>query len=232
MSKNVTEADVLAFLKRVGCLSLGEVEERLVALAPIAEHANIVRVPAWLIEFLCGAKPDPDGNWFGDTPPGTKGAYWWRSKHLHSLVASPVQPRVEEPAKGVEFAPAKDGFPPTLLLRDTELHDDMGGGGQRIFTTAGRGYKKVKYIRADLAAPPQSPSEAVAWVPVSDRLPEISRSVLVNRVSPNGKWNNVGEDYRGSRFKGAWARTNGYQTVTHWMPLPAAPSAGAPEEKS
>lgn len=41
-------------------------------------------------------------------------------------------------------------WPETLRLRDTGLHDDMGGLGQRIFTTAGAGYKKVEYVRADL----------------------------------------------------------------------------------
>ena len=41
-------------------------------------------------------------------------------------------------------------WPAVLMIRDTKLHDDMGGGGQRIHTTAGRGYKKVRYIRADL----------------------------------------------------------------------------------
>lgn len=33
-----------------------------------------------------------------------------------------------------------------LALRDTGLHDDMGGGGQRIWTTAGRGYVKVWFV--------------------------------------------------------------------------------------
>lgn len=41
-------------------------------------------------------------------------------------------------------------WPAVLLLRDTKLHDDLGGAGQRIYTTAGQGYKKVRYIRADL----------------------------------------------------------------------------------
>lgn len=41
-------------------------------------------------------------------------------------------------------------WPEELMLRDTGIHDDQGGLGQRIFTTAGAGYKKVKYVRADL----------------------------------------------------------------------------------
>lgn len=44
----------------------------------------------------------------------------------------------------------KQIWPNRLRLRDTGLHDDMGGGGQRIYTTAGRGYEKQNYLRADL----------------------------------------------------------------------------------
>lgn len=41
-------------------------------------------------------------------------------------------------------------FPERLRLRDTKLHDDLGGAGQRIYTTAGQGYEKVNYVRGDL----------------------------------------------------------------------------------
>ncbi len=41
-------------------------------------------------------------------------------------------------------------FPERLRIRDTGIHDDMGGAGQRIYTTAGQGYTKVEYVRADL----------------------------------------------------------------------------------
>jgi len=40
-------------------------------------------------------------------------------------------------------------FPKTIRVRDTKWHDDLGGAGQRIYTTAGRGYEKQKYVRAD-----------------------------------------------------------------------------------
>lgn len=43
-------------------------------------------------------------------------------------------------------------WPERLMIRDTMLHDDMGGGGQRIYTTAGQGYEKREYVRADLEA--------------------------------------------------------------------------------
>ena len=41
-------------------------------------------------------------------------------------------------------------WPERLKIRDTGLHDDLGGPGQRIYTTAGRGYERVEYVRADL----------------------------------------------------------------------------------
>lgn len=43
------------------------------------------------------------------------------------------------------------GWPERLMIRDTGLHDDLGGPGQRIYTTAGRGYERVAYVRADIA---------------------------------------------------------------------------------
>lgn len=42
-------------------------------------------------------------------------------------------------------------WPERIRLRDTKLYDDISGAGQRIYTTAGRGYTKVEYIRADIA---------------------------------------------------------------------------------
>ena len=42
------------------------------------------------------------------------------------------------------------GFPERLRLRDTRLHDDMGGAGQRIYTTAGQGYQKQEYVIGDI----------------------------------------------------------------------------------
>lgn len=43
-------------------------------------------------------------------------------------------------------------WPDKLMLRDTGLHDDLGGLGQRIYTTTGAGYERREYVRADLAA--------------------------------------------------------------------------------
>ena len=44
-------------------------------------------------------------------------------------------------------------WPDKINLRDTGLHDDMGGGGQRIYTNAGRGYERKEYTRTDLILP-------------------------------------------------------------------------------
>ncbi|MBM3603618.1 MAG: hypothetical protein FJX25_02445 [Alphaproteobacteria bacterium] len=41
-------------------------------------------------------------------------------------------------------------WPDRLRIRDTGLHDDLGGPEQRIYTTAGRGYERQEYVRADL----------------------------------------------------------------------------------
>jgi hypothetical protein len=40
-------------------------------------------------------------------------------------------------------------WPAQLHLRDTGIHDDLGGGGQRIYTTAGQGYEKRPYVLAE-----------------------------------------------------------------------------------
>jgi len=41
-------------------------------------------------------------------------------------------------------------WPTRLRIRDTLLRDDIGGAGQRIYTTAGQGYEKREYVRGDL----------------------------------------------------------------------------------
>ena len=48
------------------------------------------------------------------------------------------------------YDPRKSIWPATLSIRDTQLFDDLGGAGQRIYTTAGQGYEKQEYIRGDL----------------------------------------------------------------------------------
>lgn len=47
-------------------------------------------------------------------------------------------------------------WPESLMIRDTGLHDDLSGGGQRIYTTAGRGYETRQYV---LATTPQAKTD-------------------------------------------------------------------------
>jgi hypothetical protein len=42
-------------------------------------------------------------------------------------------------------------WPRTIKVRDTKINDDLGGLGQNIYTTAGSGYERQEYIRADIA---------------------------------------------------------------------------------
>ena len=50
-----------------------------------------------------------------------------------------------------EQVPADDSlWPETVRLRDCKIHDDLGGLGQRIYTTAGAGYEKREYVRGDI----------------------------------------------------------------------------------
>lgn len=96
-------------------------------------------------------------------------------------------------------------WPEYVMLRDTKLHDDMGGLGQRIFTTAGAGYTKVKYVREDLARP--LPSD---WVAV----PRAQLEGIAERLS-------VGME--------SFVRK---ESDTLWELLQAAPSASAPKSWS
>ena len=80
-------------------------------------------------------------------------------------------------------------WPDELMIRDTGIHDDAGGKGQRIYTTAGFGYEKVKNVRADLYARPQ---------PAAPQVPE--GRVLVSREDANNlarfAFNNAGRGLR------------------------------------
>jgi Lar family restriction alleviation protein len=61
------------------------------------------------------------------------------------------------------------------MLRDTGLHDDLGGAGQRIYTTAGQGYEKRKYIRADLEPQPTASNAQLLPCPFCAGQAEIVR---------------------------------------------------------
>lgn len=87
----------------------------------------------------------PGGKWV--TGPAT----------LHLAISCDMEDLVRELDRQAPGNVAK--WPSHVMLRDTNLHDDQGGLGQRIFTTAGAGYEKVKYVRADLIPAPQPPAQ-------------------------------------------------------------------------
>ena len=69
------------------------------------------------------------------------------------------------------------------------------------------------------------------WISVNERLPELSRDVLM-RVTCRDHFNVEQGEYCGN---GAWincwssTRNKGLYPVTHWMPLPALPTENATE---
>ena len=101
-------------------------------------------------------------------------------------------------------------YPPSLMIRDTAIHDDAGGLGQRIYTTAGAGYEKVKYIRADLS--PQ-------WQPIDSAKPnDLDKALLWDNGDPV-----VGEYLA---VPGQWydQEMRWLEMVTHWTPLGDPPT--------
>lgn len=75
------------------------------------------------------------------------------------------------------------GWPERLMIRDTGLHDDLGGPGQRIYTTAGRGYERVAYVRADLADAQAQEIARLRWV-----LGGVRRAIDTGRNEPLMIW--------------------------------------------
>lgn len=91
--------------------------------------------------------------------------------------------------------------------------------------------------RAMLAAAPQSPGSEPAtvpgkWIPVSERMPESNKFVLVS----NGVWVGQGlyDDSEHLESDEHWQDEHRefinvlHHPVTHWMPLPAAPQKPKP----
>ena len=119
--------------------------------------------------------------------------------------------------------PVIDNFPEKLRLRDTELYDDQGGLGQRIFTTAGAGYVKQEYVRADLYDNSQAQLDAVKWQPIetAPKQGAILLWVPENKCTYCAIWSKNGCGYTGwVIFGGEWREH--LQRATHWMPLPQA----------
>jgi hypothetical protein len=119
---------------------------------------------------------------------------------------------------------SKNVWPASLMIRDTQLHDDMGGGGQRIYTTAGRGYERVEYTRADMAG----------WRSIQTA-PKDGSMILLYNLAHNSQqvmgWS-VGFDDENFP-EGCWtdsgSQNKAINTVANggyfqfWMPLPPPP---------
>lgn len=72
-------------------------------------------------------------------------------------------------------------FPKSLKIRDTGLHDDLDGPGQRIYTTVGSGYFRAEYIRADLCKEPakeSSQAEVYTSPECSERRMSAARTIV------------------------------------------------------
>jgi hypothetical protein len=76
-------------------------------------------------------------------------------------------------------------WPERVHLRDTKLHDDLGGLGQRIFTTAGQGYEKQEYVRGDLYDALTAENKALRddMRRLMRKLPHVDRAILVKRYN-------------------------------------------------
>lgn len=113
---------------------------------------------------------------------------------------------------------SKNVWPDRLMIRDTQLHDDMGGAGQRIYTTAGQGYEKREYVRADVHG---------KWRRIEEWRDKVDPVTVIYAVrSPpgsNSQWH-VGVMYR--NVSGGWNDANipfARQQPVYWMPLPSPP---------
>ena len=87
-------------------------------------------------------------------------------------------------------------------------------------------FAAVNEARAMLYAAPAAPA-ADAWIPVSERLPESGEPVQVwceGAEQPGLAWIS-----RHADWSGEWVipepQAIGYESITHWMPLPAGPVA-------
>lgn len=88
-----------------------------------------------------------------------------------------------------------------------------------------------KVEKANAGAAQQSAGADDGWIPVSDRLPELGVSVLcLQRKLFGDPDDNQIVDFRNAKYDGRWYRCDGYNKVTHWRPLPAAPKSNATPE--
>lgn len=116
---------------------------------------------AELVERVIDAIRAADEAWFLDRYPETpaeKLRQWTAELHdnFRAVAEAAIAATLSAPIAAHGAGAVTEGdhvWPAELMIRDTKLYDDMGGAGQRIYTTAGQGYEKRKYIRADLSTP-------------------------------------------------------------------------------
>jgi hypothetical protein len=76
----------------------------------------------------------------------------YTSKEIAAIRGEAPVPPLTQQQEGNDMSERKmTKWPPTLKIRDTKINDDLGGLGQNIYTTAGSGYERKEYTRADIA---------------------------------------------------------------------------------
>ena len=75
----------------------------------------------------------------------------------------------------------------------------------------------------ELEAQLEAAKKSNPWIPVSERLPENNTRVFV--VNKFGQ-RDMADVYEGA-FENCWDIDDADETITHWMPLPAAPAIQA-----
>lgn len=67
--------------------------------------------------------------------------------------------------------------------------------------------------------------DVTAWIPVSERLPETTETVLIAR--PSGAvepaWYSPFENHKAAKWRHLDGTPFGNGTITHWQPLPSSP---------
>lgn len=74
-------------------------------------------------------------------------------------------------------------------------------------------------------------STAPRWIPVTERLPEKDKDVLVYATTKFIGGSKIAIDkLEEGELHPIWLYTHGWFEVTHWMPLPELPGGGDPDD--
>jgi BMFP domain-containing protein YqiC len=112
---------------------------------------------------------------------------------------------------------------PDLLSRIEELESQLSTETSRLRLLLSDTVAVIEKIEAENDS---LRDRLPRWIPVSERLPEMSSTVLI--YAPNGNYQKKGllveaDFVSGSFYHGFYS--NKLNGVTHWMPLPAAPGS-------